>query len=735
MAPEILLAAGLAAVVAAPLPAGRATVAACPHSGLVAAGACPPSGTAAVLAFLSGGLVAIILCYRLALQRTARHSAVTIPALALAAAFCAPARDGGPRLATGVAVVVAAGAALVWSLGRAHRRFRARRVAVRDRTDNADALLALATAVERRRLAAELHDLAAHRMTEVAVTAAAALRTAGPPGGAGPPAVIRAATAGPHGDVLARAEAAGRLAVTELDRLAAGPEHRTEVDLRALAGRHDFGRTGGPLTGEQAVLACRLVREAMTNVARYAAGARVTVLVDTRGGGLTVRVTDSGGEAAGRGLGAGTGLAGLDAAVRATGGTLHAGPHRTGWQLHARIPPAGAATPARRDGPRLTDWALVLLGAGISLGVVLLPDASDPDLLAAPGRALTLLLPLTVHAAALAWRHAAPVTAFGAAVTVLAAWTGACLGGWTGLEPAGVFLGTWWIELLLLYRVGARGRRVPADDAGGRVVHSGRLPAFSDGSRTRTAARGWRVPAFSDGSGVRAAARGWWAPVIVAAVGGIALAGGAGIHGNRAGAAAVLGLLVLMPATAVWAAGRATAGARDRRLRERRRERDRLARLTRSRIAAQLRGDARRHAQGVVTAARSGSLGEVRAQARAALTALRDLLHDPAPPASEPPPGLAALHDLAVRRRLTLTVGELLLPAEVEVAAYRAVTAVVRDGATVRLEHLPGRLRIRVDGARTGDPAAVRALREVTDTVDGTARVDDDRVTVSIWTP
>jgi signal transduction histidine kinase len=87
--------------------------------------------------------------------------------------------------------------------------------------------------------------------------------------------------------------------------------------------------------------AYRVVQEGLTNALRYAAGARVSVLV--RGGPDALRVevknAAAAADAAVGGLGTGTGLRGLRERVGACGGTLEAGPtSEGGWLLSARLP-------------------------------------------------------------------------------------------------------------------------------------------------------------------------------------------------------------------------------------------------------------------------------------------------------------------------------------------------------------------------------------------------------------
>ncbi|GIH16991.1 sensor histidine kinase [Rugosimonospora africana] len=94
----------------------------------------------------------------------------------------------------------------------------------------------------------------------------------------------------------------------------------------------------------------RVVQESLTNAAKHAPGAAVTVLVTHAAKELTVTVTNdpppAGPLPAARRDGpdpGGTGLVGLTERVRLAGGTLHAGPYDGGFRLVARLPSEAAA--------------------------------------------------------------------------------------------------------------------------------------------------------------------------------------------------------------------------------------------------------------------------------------------------------------------------------------------------------------------------------------------------------
>jgi signal transduction histidine kinase len=85
----------------------------------------------------------------------------------------------------------------------------------------------------------------------------------------------------------------------------------------------------------------RAVQESLTNAARYAPGADVSVELTWTETSLTTRIRDTGlpqGRSAVSGQGTGLGLAGMDERVRATGGSVEAGPSGGGWLVEVTVP-------------------------------------------------------------------------------------------------------------------------------------------------------------------------------------------------------------------------------------------------------------------------------------------------------------------------------------------------------------------------------------------------------------
>ncbi|MEU1934419.1 sensor histidine kinase [Streptomyces coeruleorubidus] len=203
-----------------------------------------------------------------------------------------------------------------------------------------------ARAAERSRIAAEMHDVLAHRLSLIALhTGVLATRNEQLPA----PVVERLAllrTASTEAladlrDVLGAlrdpgsepAEAAPVPVLRDVDALvdqarAAGQRAELRVD----------GRPGqAPAAHRLAVY--RLVQEALTNARKHAGGAPVRIQLCYRPPATTVEVTNAPGSPAAHAVASGFGLVGLRERVTALGGHLHAGPGGAGsWRLAARIP-------------------------------------------------------------------------------------------------------------------------------------------------------------------------------------------------------------------------------------------------------------------------------------------------------------------------------------------------------------------------------------------------------------
>ncbi|MCZ2821668.1 histidine kinase [Modestobacter sp. VKM Ac-2977] len=209
---------------------------------------------------------------------------------------------------------------------------------------------------ERTRIAREMHDVLAHRMSLVALHAGGleVNPTAGPAEVEQSAAlirttarqaleelrtvlgVLRADTSLPEPVDPAEAELLPQPTLADVDRLVrASAEAGVAVQLHTDL---PTGQTPPPLVGRTAH---RVVREALTNVHKHAAGGTATVLLAGEpGSGLQVRVHNSAPVAAAAPLvpGAGLGLLGLRERVELVGGRLSTGAQPDGFLVHADLP-------------------------------------------------------------------------------------------------------------------------------------------------------------------------------------------------------------------------------------------------------------------------------------------------------------------------------------------------------------------------------------------------------------
>ncbi|MFD5597670.1 sensor histidine kinase [Streptomyces griseorubiginosus] len=203
-----------------------------------------------------------------------------------------------------------------------------------------------ARAAERSRIAAEMHDVLAHRLSLIALhTGVLATKSETLPA--------------PVTERLALLRTTSVKALTDLrDVLGvlrdpdAAPTGATltpimrEVgalaDEARAAGQHVELTTDGlpeqvPTTHRLAVY--RIVQEALTNARKHAVGAPVTVRIDYGPPATLVEVTNPPGTSRTDTVGSGYGLVGLRERVAALGGHLNSGPAGSGaWRLAARIP-------------------------------------------------------------------------------------------------------------------------------------------------------------------------------------------------------------------------------------------------------------------------------------------------------------------------------------------------------------------------------------------------------------
>ncbi|GAA2598574.1 histidine kinase [Streptomyces roseoviolaceus] len=203
-----------------------------------------------------------------------------------------------------------------------------------------------ARSAERSRIAAEMHDVLAHRLSLIAlhtgvlttrseplpepvVERLTLLRTASTEALADLRDVL-GALRGPGAEPV---EAAPVPVLRDVDELVG--------QARAAGQQAELERDGQPEDAPAAhrLAVYRLVQEALTNARKHAGGAPVRVRVTYRPPATTVEVTNAPGNPAAHAVASGFGLVGLRERVTALGGDLYAGPNGAGsWRLAARIP-------------------------------------------------------------------------------------------------------------------------------------------------------------------------------------------------------------------------------------------------------------------------------------------------------------------------------------------------------------------------------------------------------------
>jgi signal transduction histidine kinase len=255
------------------------------------------------------------------------------------------------------------GIAFGWLSGEQMRRFRR---LVDELEATRERLAAQAVHLERRRIAADLHDLVGHSLTVVLLYLTGARRQLqdDPAGAAG---------------ALHEAEEIGRSSLAEIRQNVAALRDSGDGGMAPTPGAGDleglvnrFAAAGSAVdlrvVGDVAsleaivgVVVYRVVQESLNNAARHAPGATARVEVTVGSNAVDISVVDDG-RMATASPGGGLGLIGMRERVEAIGGTLHAGPvDRTvagsvggqgasGWVVRAWVPrPAGVE---RRAGDR-----------------------------------------------------------------------------------------------------------------------------------------------------------------------------------------------------------------------------------------------------------------------------------------------------------------------------------------------------------------------------------------------
>ncbi|WP_432067771.1 histidine kinase [Streptomyces sp. C10-9-1] len=282
-------------------------------------------------------------------------------------------------------------------------------------------------AAERHRMERELHDVSAHHLTAVVVTAGAALG-------------LRDRRPELAREALEFAVEAGREITRALGAVRApAPSHEAQPPPkeRLLALIAGFRRLDQQVSSEidplpdgaLADAAYGIVREALTNVARHAPGAHTSVRVRYGDPRTDVVVTSAappaGAVAHGAGLGGGRGQGFLRSRAREAGGTVTTGPTADGgWEVRAVLP-GRTAVSTEPSVPRSYRLAQLTAAAGLVVQpllpalVIRAQDASSGTPVSA-GVLFALLA--AAQAVALLWLRRAPRAAHGVLLGLALLW-------------------------------------------------------------------------------------------------------------------------------------------------------------------------------------------------------------------------------------------------------------------------------------------------------------------------
>ncbi|ATL29523.1 sensor histidine kinase [Streptomyces formicae] len=320
----------------------------------------------------------------------ARPALTAFAAIAVAGTAKIAVRDVDPVVEWLVLMgTIVFGAVFPWLAGRYWRQARELAAAGWSRADQLEREQRIvadrARLRERARIAQDMHDSLGHELSLIAVRAGALQVAPGlAPEHRDAAAELRAAASDAtgrlhriigvlrdEGDERAPLAPVGE-SVTALVERAAG----SGLEITYVPGE-EAAEGPGETTGRTVY---RVVQEALTNAAKHAPGAHVTVEIAHDADTTTVTVTNGRPGApvspSSRAplSGGGSGLRGLRARVTDLGGTLDAGPHGQGFRLTARLPARSADPVAAHPEARLTHArrrTLLAFGAAVATGVLL----------------------------------------------------------------------------------------------------------------------------------------------------------------------------------------------------------------------------------------------------------------------------------------------------------------------------------------------------------------------------
>jgi signal transduction histidine kinase len=247
--------------------------------------------------------------------------------------------DGSVGVGDVIQTAVGAAAVTVLGLYTGTRRVLAQSWLARAEQAEAERLLReeQARTTERTRIAREMHDVLAHKVSLIAVHAGALELAAQEPKARQGAALIR---------ITAREalqELRQTLGILRADASDPDPfiDLATMVDEATAAGqRVNLDDRIGSLPPATARVVHRLAQEGLTNARKHAPGAGVSIVVRAVDGAASIVVRNDRPATAPMDLpGSGAGLVGLAERVRLVGGTIDSGPTPDGgWELRAEVP-------------------------------------------------------------------------------------------------------------------------------------------------------------------------------------------------------------------------------------------------------------------------------------------------------------------------------------------------------------------------------------------------------------
>ena len=305
------------------------------HARAAGVGLAVLAGLAAIAVAPAGAaeVPVLVAAARLPLVVGRRHRTIAITLVAIAFGATLAAVTGAPGT-----LLAAAGVPLLAQRTSQQQELTAERdravTLLREVEASRDAQAASAATEERARIAREMHDVLAHSLSGLSLQLQAARAVAVKEGAsqAITDPLQKAADLAREGIAEARA-AVGVLAATPTRGIAALPALLEGTATLQVEGRPH------PLGAEADHAVYRAVQECLTNAARHATGASVSVAMTWSADRLELTVTN--GAPSGpllTGTGNGFGLDGMRARLLAVGGTVTAGPDGGGWRVHLCVP-------------------------------------------------------------------------------------------------------------------------------------------------------------------------------------------------------------------------------------------------------------------------------------------------------------------------------------------------------------------------------------------------------------